>query len=80
MPRGKRIALIAHDNRKAEMVERVAGLQTQYAPSGYVGLWTRVRDFRREELTRLMQERQVVRATLMRATLHLMRRGRAGRN
>jgi hypothetical protein len=27
-------------------LERVAGLQTQYAPSGYVSLWTRLRDFR----------------------------------
>ena len=27
-----------------EAVEQVGGLQTQYAPSGYVGLWTRLRD------------------------------------
>ena len=28
-------------------LERVAGLQTQYAPSGYVGLWSRLHDFER---------------------------------
>ena len=26
----------------ARALERVAGLQMQYAPSGYVGLWTRL--------------------------------------
>jgi hypothetical protein len=51
-------------------LERVAGLQTQYAPSGYVSLWTRLRDFRREELTRALERRRAVQATLMRVTIH----------
>jgi hypothetical protein len=51
-------------------LERIAGLQTQYAPSGYVSLWTRLRDFRREELTRALEGRRVVQATLMRVTIH----------
>jgi hypothetical protein len=55
-----------------DAVERLAGLQAQVTSPPYVGLWTRLKDFRREELTRFMEERQVVRATLMRATLHLM--------
>jgi len=29
-------------------IERIGGLQTQYAPSGYIGLWSRMRDFRRD--------------------------------
>ena len=32
-------------------IEQVGGLQTQYAPSGYVGLWTRLAGFRRDALT-----------------------------
>jgi hypothetical protein len=51
---------------------QVGGLQTQYAPSGYVGLWSRIRDFAREDLTRALEERRVVQATLMRSTIHLV--------
>ena len=31
----------------------------------YVGLWTRLRDFRRDDLTGLMEELRVVRATFL---------------
>ena len=53
-----------------EAVEQVGGLQTQYAPSGYIGLWSRLRDFGRPMLTRALEERQLIQATLMRATIH----------
>jgi hypothetical protein len=52
----------------------VGGLQTQYAPSGYVGLWTRVRGFERDDLTRALEDRSVIQATLMRTTIHLVSR------
>jgi hypothetical protein len=51
-------------------LERIAGLQTQYAPSGYVSLWSRLRNFRRDSLTRALEERRAVQATLMRVTIH----------
>ena len=57
-----------------EAVDQVGGLQMQYAPSGYVGLWTRLRDFRRDDLTRALEDRRVVQATLMRVTIHLVSR------
>ena len=56
-------------------VEQVGGLQTQYAPSGYVGLWTRLADFQREVLTDALEQRTVVQATLMRTTIHVVSAG-----
>ena len=55
-------------------VERVAGLQMQYAPSGYIGLWSRLADFSRPSLTAALERRTVVQATAMRATIHLLSR------
>ena len=53
-------------------LEQVAGLQAQYAPSGYVGLWTRLASFPRGDLTAALEARTVVQATLMRATIHVV--------
>jgi Winged helix DNA-binding domain len=53
-------------------LERVAGLQAQWAPAPYVGLWTRVAGFRRETLERALLREQAVRAVLMRGTVHLV--------
>ncbi|HEY3195916.1 MAG TPA: winged helix DNA-binding domain-containing protein [Candidatus Dormibacteraeota bacterium] len=51
-------------------LERLGGLQSQYAPSPYIGLWSRLAGFRRESLTRALEKRQAVQATLMRSTIH----------
>ena len=53
-------------------LERVGGLQTQYAPSAYVALWSRLHDFRRSSLTRALEQRRAVQATLMRVTIHIV--------
>jgi hypothetical protein len=53
-------------------VERLCALQAQYSPSPYIALWSRLSDFRKDGLTRALEARQVVRATLMRITLHLV--------
>jgi len=53
-------------------IERLAGMQAQYSPSPYIGLWSRLRDFRREELESDLAENLVFKATLMRGTLHLV--------
>jgi hypothetical protein len=53
-------------------LERIGGIQAQYAPSMYVGLWTRLEGFEREKLTRALERRTVVQGTLLRATIHLV--------
>jgi Winged helix DNA-binding domain len=53
-------------------LERVAGLQAQWGPAPYVGLWTRITGFKREALERALLRRQAVRAVLMRGTIHLV--------
>jgi Winged helix DNA-binding domain len=53
-------------------VERLAGLQAQWAPAPYVGLWTRVEGFRRIALERALLTHRLVRAVLMRGTIHLV--------
>jgi hypothetical protein len=56
-------------------LERMGGLQAQYAPSMYIGLWSRVQKLEREALTRALERRSVVQGTLMRATIHLVSAG-----
>jgi len=53
-------------------LEQVGGLQAQYAPSAYVALWSRLRGFRRDALTKALEQRRAVQATLMRATIHIV--------
>ena len=59
-------------------VERVAGLQAQWGPAPYVGLWTRVSGFRRDALERALLRAELLRAVLMRGTIHLVSRGDYG--
>jgi hypothetical protein len=53
-------------------IERLAGLQAQWPPSPYVGLWTRLDGFRRETLERAVRRGDVLKPTVMRGTLHLV--------
>jgi hypothetical protein len=54
------------------VLESMGLLQAQYAPSMYIGLWSRVAGFRRHDLTRALADRRVVQGTLLRATIHLV--------
>ncbi len=58
--------------RARAAVERLAGLQAQWAPSPYLALWARLEGFERDELERALARNSVLKATLMRATLHLV--------
>jgi hypothetical protein len=53
-------------------LERIGGIQAQYAPAMYVGLWSRLDGLERDAVTRALERRSVVQATMMRATIHLV--------
>jgi hypothetical protein len=54
------------------IVSHLVGMQAQAPNAPYVGLWSRLTDFRHEELGALVRERRAVRVPLMRTTLHLV--------
>jgi hypothetical protein len=65
--------LLRRSERSAEdAIEHLVGMQSQAPYPPYVGLWTRLRRFRPDELSQLLVERRVVRTALMRGTVHLV--------
>jgi hypothetical protein len=56
----------------SEAVEHLLGLQAQAPLPPYYGLWSRLDGFDPHELGRMLTEREVVRLTLMRGTVHMV--------
>src|SRR5579884_1765454 len=54
-----------------DAIKQLAGLQSQLANPPYIGLWSRLQGFQRADLVGLLEQRQVVRTSMMRRTLHL---------
>ncbi len=54
------------------VIERLVGMQAQWPSAPYVGIWTRAASFRRETLERELARGTVVKATVIRGTLHLV--------
>jgi Winged helix DNA-binding domain len=55
-----------------DAVEHLVGLQAQSVPPTYYGLWSRLEGFDPHELGRMLTDREAVRMTLMRGTVHLV--------
>ncbi|SHF87261.1 winged helix DNA-binding domain-containing protein [Streptoalloteichus hindustanus] len=55
-----------------DVVGHLVGLQGQDPDPPYVGLWNRMSSFRLDDLTESLCQREIVRATLMRGTQHLV--------
>ena len=55
-------------------LERMAGIQNQHAPNAYIRLWSCLEGFARGDLTRALERRAVVQATLLRGTIHVVSR------
>src|SRR5256714_1472641 len=54
-----------------QAVERICAVQAQWPQSPYIGLWTRLIGFRKEQLTRALAQNRVVKSQLFRITLHV---------
>ncbi|MFZ2176986.1 MAG: winged helix DNA-binding domain-containing protein [Rhodococcus sp. (in: high G+C Gram-positive bacteria)] len=61
--------LVRSDKSPFEMIEHLCGLQSQAPLPPYFALWARVKGFRPHELSRLIENREVVRIVAMRGTV-----------
>jgi len=67
----RQLLLRRHEMPARQAIRHLGGLQAQAPLAPYVGLWTRLAGFTTDELSALLSERTVVRAPIMRATVHL---------
>ena len=68
----RQLLLRRHARPARWAIEHLTALQAQAPLAPYVGLWTRLAGFRHEDLQDLLTERSVVRAHLLRNTVHLL--------
>ncbi|MCY4070590.1 MAG: winged helix DNA-binding domain-containing protein [Chloroflexi bacterium] len=68
----RQMLLDRQDMRPVAATEHLIALQSQIPNPPYIGLWTRLRRFKRDQLTALLDVREIVRAPWVRSTLHLV--------
>lgn len=59
------------DRSPHEVIRHLVAMQGQEPNWPYVGLWSRVKGFRHDDLAGLLRDRSVVRSTMVRRTMHL---------
>ncbi|MFF0607565.1 DNA glycosylase AlkZ-like family protein [Nocardia tengchongensis] len=59
------------DMPAADLIRHLVAVQAQEPNWPYVGLWSRLSDFRPDELSELLEDRTILRATTIRRTVHL---------
>jgi hypothetical protein len=68
----RQLLLARHEVEPLEALEHLVGMQAQAPLAPYVGLWSRLDRFRPKTLSTAMLEKNAVRISLMRATIHLV--------
>lgn len=68
----RQLLLERSDRSPLDAVGHLAGLQAQAPTPPYTALWARLADFDPADVSRLLVERRLVRATTMRGTIHLL--------
>jgi hypothetical protein len=66
----RQLLLERSDLEVVPAIEQIGGMQAQEPASPFIGLWTRLAGFDAGALRRAFQERQAVKTSLMRVTLH----------
>ncbi len=66
----RQLLLHRADHSLADALERMGGIQNQYAPNAYLRLWSCLAGFRRGDLDRAYAAGDAVQGTLMRGTIH----------
>lgn len=68
----RQMLLERQDQGVADAVAHLIGIQAQEPQAPYLALWTRIDGFHAPALSELIATREAVRASLMRATIHLV--------
>ncbi|HEY4178315.1 MAG TPA: winged helix DNA-binding domain-containing protein [Kofleriaceae bacterium] len=68
----RQLLLARSPMKPLQAIEHLAGMQAQIPKPPFIGLWSRLSHFTRDDLHRLIHDKLVVRATMMRATIHLV--------
>jgi hypothetical protein len=68
----RQMLLAREKTTPVKAIERLVAMQAQWPKPPFLGLWSRIEGFKRDDLTALFHKRTVVRATFLRTTIHVV--------